>query len=180
MLLCVVDQPGLAKGMDTFPLPSALTSLLEARNSVRKHYEKMLRIQGSQVDLKFTLDGNLVGDIGEAIAAELFGVKLVETKSTEGIDGYAPDGRTVQVKATGTKRGAAFRKTETRADHLIFFCLDFEHATGTVVYNGPERYVTRFLPDNHVGQRMVSRLQIQTANILVNENERLQRIGQTR
>ena len=47
--------------METFPLPSALTSLLEARNSVRNHYEKMLRLQGSQVDLKFTLDGNLVG-----------------------------------------------------------------------------------------------------------------------
>jgi hypothetical protein len=110
--------------MNSFSLPPAIAVLLEARNSLRKHYEAVLRKQNSDVELKFTLDGNLVGDIGEAIAVELFGIKLVETKSTEGIDGYAPDGHTtVQVKATGTKRGAAFRKTDTRADHLLFLGL---------------------------------------------------------
>jgi hypothetical protein len=163
--------------MDTFSLPPAIAQLLEARNSVRRHYEKVLRAQGSQVDLKFTLDGNLVGDIGEAIATELFGVKLVETKSTEGIDGYAPDGRTVQVKATGTKRGPAFRKTETRAEHLLFFCLDFENATGTVVFNGPEHHVTRYLPEEFRGQRMVTRPQIQRADAVVDDAERLPRLG---
>ena len=162
--------------METFQLPPAITALLEARNAVRTHYQEMLRKQSSQVDLKFTLDGNLVGDIGEAIAVELFGVKLVETKSTEGIDGYAPDGRTVQVKATGTKRGAAFRKTETRADHLLFFCLDFENAIGTVAYNGPETHVTRYLPENQTGQLMISRPQIRAADALVNAEERLSRI----
>lgn len=163
--------------MDTFTLPPAIAVLLEARNSVRAHYEEMLRNQGSQVELKFTLDGNLVGDIGEAIAAELFGVKLVETKSTEGIDGFAPDGRTVQVKATGTKRGPAFRKTETRADHLLFFCLDFENATGSIAYNGPEHHVTRYLPDGFTGQRMVSRGQIKAANGIVSDGDRLARLA---
>ena len=127
--------------MNTFKLPSAIVVLLEARNAVRAHYEDVLRSQASQVELKFTFDGNLIGDIGEALAAELFGVQLVETKSTVGIDGFASDGRTVQVKATGTKRGAAFRNTETHADHLLFFCLDFENARGVVAYNGPERHV---------------------------------------
>ena len=65
--------------MDTFKLPPAIATLVDARNSVREHYETVLRSQGSNVELKFTLDGNLVGDIGEAIATELFGVKLVET-----------------------------------------------------------------------------------------------------
>lgn len=162
--------------MDTFPLPPAIAQLLEARNSVRQHYENVLRAHGSQVDLKFTLDGNLVGDIGEAIATELFGVKLVETKSTEGIDGYAPDGRTVQVKATGTKRGPAFRRTETRAEHLLFFCLDFENATGTVVFNGPEHHVTSYLPEDFTGQRMVTRPQIQRADAVVDEAARLPRL----
>lgn len=163
--------------METFRLPPAIIDLLAARNSVRAHYEDVLRKQGSQVELKFTLDGNLVGDIGEALAAELFNVKLVETKSTEGIDGYAPDGRTVQVKATGTKRGPAFRKTETRADHLLFFCLDFESATGLVAYNGPERHVTRYLPENQTNQRMVTRPQIRQADALVADTERLPRTG---
>lgn len=164
------------KAIETFELPPAIARLLEARNSVRQHYEGILRKQGSQVELKFTLDGNLVGDIGEAIAAELFGVTLVAAKSTEGIDGYAADGRTVQVKATGTKRGPVFRKTETRADHLLFFCLDFENATGTVAYNGPEHYVTRHLPETFSGQRMVSRAQVRRAAEEVQDHEGLPRL----
>lgn len=143
---------------DSFPLPPAIATQLEARDAVRCHYRGVLARMGSGVDLRFTLDGNLVGDIGEAIAAELFGVTLVETKSTEGIDGYVPDGRSVQIKATGTRRGPAFRPTATRADHLLFFCLDFTGANGTVAFNGPERDVTRFLPDGQYEQRMVSRV----------------------
>jgi hypothetical protein len=127
---------------------------------VRRHYEAILRAQGSDVELQLTLDSNLIGDIGEAITTELFGVRLVATKSTEGLDGHAQDGRTVQVKATGTKRGPAFRQTETRTDHLLFFCLDFENAPGLVAYSGTEPYVTHYLPDTFSGQRMVSRAQI--------------------
>jgi hypothetical protein len=162
--------------MDSFDLPPPIAHLLAARNGVRDHYESVMRLRGSEVELKFTLDGNLVGDIGEAIATELFGVKLVQTKSTEGIDGFAPDGRTVQVKATGTKREPAFRRTETRADHLLFFCLDFENARGSVAYNGPEHHVTKFLPEAFSGQRMVSRGQIKAAYAAVAEGDRLSRL----
>jgi len=66
----------------------------------------------------------LVGDIGEAVAAELFGVKLSARDGT-GIDGHAPDGRSVQVKASGSNRGPAFRVVDTRADHLLFLSFDF-------------------------------------------------------
>lgn len=162
--------------MTTFKLPPAIADLIAARNKVRDHYQAALRNQGSSVELKFTLDGNLVGDIGEAIAAELFGVTLVETKSTEGIDGYAPDGRTVQVKATGTGRGPAFRCTETRADHLLFFDLDFETATGQVVFNGPEHYAMKSLPSSFDNQRSLTRKQIRDADGQVEHGERLPRI----
>jgi hypothetical protein len=106
--------------LQTFVLPPAIAELVTARNKVRDHYQAMLEAKGGTAKLHFTLDGNLVGDIGEALAADIFGIRLVDTKSTEGIDGYAPDGRTVQVKATGTCRGPAFRQTQTRADHLLF------------------------------------------------------------
>ncbi len=159
--------------MTSFPLPPAIAVLVAARNKVREHYQAALRSQGSSVELKFTLDGNLVGDIGEAIAAELFGVTLVETKSTEGIDGYAPNGRTVQVKATGTGRGPAFRCTETRADHLLFFDLDFETATGHVVFNGPEHYAMKYLPITFNNQRSLTRKQIRDADLQVKPHERL-------
>lgn len=160
----------------TFALPPAIAAMVKARNVVRDHYRRVLREQGSQVDLRFTLDGNLIGDIGEALAAELFGVRLIETRSTEGIDGHARDGRTVQVKATGTGRGPAFRCTETRADHLLFFSLDLERGTGIIAFNGPEDLVTRHLPREFRNQRMVSPAQIRAADVLAKVNERLPRV----
>lgn len=159
--------------MKTFPLPPSIAELIAARNNLRDHYRGVLASRGSQIDLSFTLDGNLVGDLGEAIAAEIFDIKLVETRSTVGVDGYAPDGRTVQVKATGTGRGPAFRCTEICAEHLLFFDLDFENATVTVVFNGPEHYVRQYLPNSFANQRSLSRNQIREADRRVGDEERL-------
>lgn len=130
-----------------FVLPPVITELLAARTKLRAHYHA--------VGLNFTLDGNLVGDIGEAVANELFGLEL-GPKCGPGVDGVAPDGRTVQVKASGTGRGAVFRKVETEADHLLFFSFDFEACKGVVTYNGPERVVRDFLPPTWTGQLPVS------------------------
>lgn len=151
--------------MQKFPLPPAIADLVLARNRLREHY--------ASVELDFTLDGNLVGDLGEAIAAELFRVRLVAKRSTAGIDGYAPDGRTVQVKATGTGRGPAFRLVETKAECLLFFDLDFEKATGGVVFNGPESIATADLPKQFSGQRSLTARQIREANSRVAPEQRL-------
>lgn len=147
-----------------FKLPPAIADLIRARDSLREHY--------GNIALKFTLDGNLVGDLGEAIAVELFGVELEKRRSTAGIDGSV-GGRTVQVKATGTGRGPAFRRTETKADHLLFFDLDLERAVGTIVFNGPDRIATQFLPAELKNQRMISACQIRRADEEVLERERL-------
>lgn len=159
--------------MHRFPLPPDIAELITARNKVRDHYNDKLRAWGSEVDLSFTLDGNLVGDLGEAIAMDLFDIKLVETKSTTAIDGFTLDGRSVQIKATGTGRGPAFRNTEIRADHLLFFDLDFESATGEIVFNGPEHYAVASLPTKFEGQRSLTRKQIRAADKLVKDEERL-------
>lgn len=159
--------------MRTFNLPPVIAEMAAARNLVRDHYRHMLRDKGSNVDLNFTFDGNLVGDIGEALAAQFFDVRLVEAKSIEGIDGYAPDGRTVQVKATGTGRGPAFRCAETRADHLLFFDMDLESGTGMTVFNGPEHYATSRLPEVFPNQRSLTANQIRQADALVKLEERL-------
>ena len=160
----------------TFTLPTVLAAMVKARNAVRAHYASILEEQGSDAELSFTLDGNLVGDIGEALAVELFGVRLVKAKSTEGIDGSARDRRKVQVKATGTGRGPAFRCVETRADHLLFFDLDLERGQGSIVFNGPEHYATARLPDNFPNQRALTPKQIRDADSLVQPHERLPRI----
>jgi hypothetical protein len=138
-----------------------------ARNRLRDHY--------ASAALNFTLDGNLIGDIGEAVAAELFGLELSARNGT-GIDGHAPDGRTVQVKATGTKRGPAFRMVDTRAQHLLFLEFDLDNLEGEVVFNGPEEIALQFLPSSWVDQRSLTNRQIRRADALVEEDQRLLRI----
>lgn len=150
-----------------FSLPPVVAELVAARNRLREHYKA--------AGLKFTLDGNLVGDIGEAIAAELFGLKLVAANGT-GIDGHAADGRSVQVKATGTGRGPVFRHVDTRADHLLFFDIDFENLKGTVIFNGPENLALAKMPEAWIGQRPVSKVQIRAADALVPIEDRLKRL----
>ncbi|TPL20975.1 hypothetical protein FJ945_19725 [Mesorhizobium sp. B2-4-9] len=151
-----------------FDLPPAIAGLVAARNKLRDHYKA--------VGLKFTLDGNLVGDLGEAIAVELFGLRLVEARSTAGIDGRSPDGRTVQVKATGTGSGPAFRQSETKAQHLLFFDLDFERAKGLVVFNGPEHIAVAALPTVFSGQRSLTKGRIRAADARVADSDRLRRV----
>lgn len=151
-----------------FVLPPAVADLVAARNRLRDHY--------ASTGLQFTLDGNLVGDIGEAIAAELFGVSI-EPRSTKGIDGYAPNGLTVQVKATATGGGPAFRKTEVRSQHLLFFQLNVEDLTGEVIFNGPEEIALAEFPVTWVrDQRSLSPKRIRDADEKVPEESRLVRI----
>ncbi|WP_416407197.1 DUF6998 domain-containing protein [Agrobacterium rosae] len=155
-----------------FILPPVITDLVIARNRLRDHYRSAA--------LDFTLDGNLIGDIGEAVAAELFDLKLSPRNGT-GIDGHAPDGRSVQVKATGTNRGPAFRMVDTRADHLLFLVFDLENLKGEVVYNGPEEPVIRVLGTAWDGQKTVSMTQIRKMDaILRNEQRLLQLTGTSR
>jgi hypothetical protein len=147
-----------------FELPPSILPLIKARNDLKAHY--------SNVDLSFTLDGNLVGDLGEAVAADLFGLKLTG-RSNEGIDGFAPDGRSVQVKASGTRRGAPFRLVETCADHLLFFHFYYEQCVGEVIYNGPEEPIKRTLPAYWDNQKSVSVTTFRRLDMLVRDKDRL-------
>jgi len=53
---------------------------------------------------KFTLDGHLVGSIGEVVAAYAFGLTLYPSGNNTH-DGESEDGRKVQIKLTGGIRG---------------------------------------------------------------------------
>ena len=146
-------------------MPAYVRELVAARNKLKDHF--------SDYDLRFTFDGNLVGDLGEAVAADLFGLTLTG-RSNEGIDGYAPDGRSVQVKASGTRRGPAFRPVETKADHLIVLYLDYDACEGEVIYNGPEQpVVTQLLPDSWRDQRTANLRGLMKLNDSVADHERL-------
>ena len=63
---------------------------------------------------KFTLDGHLVGSVGEVVVAFMFDLEL-NPASTIGHDAYAKDGRKVEIKLTQGKSVAIRHKPE----HLI-------------------------------------------------------------
>ena len=156
----------------SFELPGHVRELVRARNRLRDHY------QG--IDLRFTFDGNLVGDLGEAVAAELFGLRLTG-RSNEGIDGYAADGRSVQVKASGTKRGPAFRPVDTRASHLLVLHFDYDNCSGQVIYNGPEEpVVSTLLPRSWQGQRCVNLPALLRLNEQIADADRLPMMSEAR
>jgi hypothetical protein len=137
-----------------FMLPDAVRAIAHATQSLRECY----RSSG----LNFTPDGKFVGDLGEAIAADMFGIKLQQGK---GIDGYCGD-IPVQIKTTGRPNGgAAFRSiddTHPKNTQLIVYFIDWEKGIGELIYNGTEVLVR---PDCKGGQREASRHKLLTTDI---------------
>jgi len=80
---------------------------------------------------RFTLDGHLVGSIGEVIAAYMFDLELLRA-STMGHDAMARDGRRVEIKLTQGKSTALRHEPE----HLIVLQRSKRKAV-EVIYNGP-------------------------------------------
>ena len=150
-----------------FPLPCLVRDLVDVRNKLCAHY--------SHYNRSFTLDGNLIGDLGEVIAADIFGITL-SPPNEKGIDGYAPDGKSVQIKASGTKRGPAFTYVPTRPYYLLFFHLDMDTFTAEIIFNGPEEIALKEMISPWIGQKKVSISKIRAANALVPEQSRLQPI----
>ncbi|MCO5156870.1 MAG: hypothetical protein M9945_08965 [Aquamicrobium sp.] len=167
--------------MHDFKLPESIAKLVEARNGVREHYRAIMEGRGCDVALRFTFDGNLVGDLGKAVAAELFDIQIVKTKRGTGINGYAKDGKAVQIKATATGRGPSFLPTERSAYYFLFFGFDLdvetpENRRGSVLFNGPCHLVTSLLPAEFTGLKAISLAEVRKANERVGESKRLKRI----
>lgn len=147
-------------------LPPAVLALVSAHRELVEAY--------SATNLRFTLDGKLVGDIAEATAAEAFGLALCRTR-TAGVDAFAADGRSVQIKASGIAKGPAFTPGEGRADQLIFLILDFDRGEAHVRYNGPEAPVRAKLPPAFQGTKRVPLATILTLDAAVKMEHRLPR-----
>ncbi|MGR9247038.1 DUF6998 domain-containing protein [Rhizobium leguminosarum] len=148
-------------------LPPSVKALFEAHSAMCGYF--------AHTGLTFTLDGKLIGDIGEALVAETFGITLCRRR-TPGVDGHAQDGRSVQIKATGLKKsGPAFTPGDI-ADHLIFVRIDFDLGNAKVLYNGPEAPVRRFLPAAWSGTRTARLSQVLVADAALTDDQRLIRL----
>ena len=109
----------------TITIPDAISSMLRIVDRLHKTYPNR----------KFTLDGRLVGDLGEILAEDAYDVKLFDEQEKHH-DGRTSDRRHVQIKAT-MKRSLTFP-----VDHIPEYYLGIQiHQDGTFteVFNGPGR-----------------------------------------
>ena len=94
---------------------------------------RRLRDSYSEHGRHFTLDGRLIGDIGEALAVQHYAITLTTTQ-TAVHDAVTADGRKVQIKAT-MKDSLTFPWGDA-PDYYIGLKI-LEDGTPLEVYNGP-------------------------------------------
>ena len=120
---------------------------------------------------KFTIDGHLVGSIGEVIVAENYGLELLPN-STETHDAEAKDGKLVQIKATQINRIAI----SSEPDFIIVIQLQSD-GSWIEVYNGPGKYVwdnSGKMQKN--GQRPISIHKLKNLMDTVKDSDKIKRI----
>lgn len=98
---------------------------------INELYAIVRKLEGHFPGRKFTLDGHLVGSIGEVLAAYYYNLMLLPA-STETHDARCPEGRLVQVKATQGKSIGL----RSEPEHLLVLKLESD-GSFSEIYNGP-------------------------------------------
>ena len=76
---------------------------MDLSEKIRALYAIVNDLETAYPGRRFTLDGHMIGSIGEVIAAEAFGLNLLPNSTPEH-DAIAYDGRLVQIKVTQRDR----------------------------------------------------------------------------
>lgn len=108
-----------------------MTSIQRVRQLVRDLWRIVGELESLFPGRKFTLDGHLLGSIGEVLAAHQYGLKLLHS-SHEAHDAKAPGDRLVQIKVT--QRGSVGIQSEPQ--HLLVLRISPDGRTEEV-FNGP-------------------------------------------
>jgi hypothetical protein len=108
--------------------------------ALRLIFEGIEKLQNScERRRNFTIDGRLVGDIGELIAEREFEIEL-DLKSRSHHDAMTSDKRDVQVKAT-FKDSLTFRTEPT-----LYIGLKLSrNGAHEIIFNGPGRYISEVM-----------------------------------
>jgi hypothetical protein len=110
---------------ETITIPEAVKQLLQVVQSLREAFPKK----------RFTLDGRLVGDLGEILAEQQYDLQIFSDVRKHH-DARTSDGRLIQIKAT------MHESLTFPVDHVPKYYLGIKiHADGTIteVFNGPGR-----------------------------------------
>lgn len=95
--------------------------------------------------LKFTLDGRLVGDLGEAIAEHFFAITLHDSQQT-GHDGTLKRKGIIKSVEVKTRRESTNIWFDSEPDYIIAFRLEEGDDRTTLVYAGPGSVLRKIRP----------------------------------
>lgn len=153
-------------GLDSKRLAELRSTMRELAKMVQ-HLEQLADELGAP-GRSFTLDGHLVGSVGELIAAEQYDLRL-EKPSNAGFDakGLLSNGSSprVEIKVSqGTQ--FAFRHEDPMCDEVIALTLDFAAGDWRTVYRGPAGPVWEALRHRnwHNGSRTLTLTQLAALN----------------
>ena len=121
---------------------------------------------------KFTMDGHMVGSIGELWATYAYDLQLLPN-STPVHDAVAPGGRLVQIKTTQRKAVSSY---DGQPDHLVVLRL-LPDGSIEECFNGPGEIAWQFVgPVSKNGQRRISVTRLQEAMSSVPTSSRIDRV----
>ena len=140
-------------------------------DKIKQLYKITNELEQAYPGRKFTVDGHLVGSIGEVIVAEHYGLSLLPN-STKTHDAVSKEGKQVQIKATQVK-GIAI---SSEPDYLIVIRL-LSDGSWEEIYNGPGKAAW----DNagkmqKNGQRPISLSKLRNLMDSVDINDKIARI----
>jgi hypothetical protein len=140
-------------------------------DKIKQLYKITNELEQTYPGRKFTVDGHLVGSIGEVIVAEHYGLSLLPN-STKTHDAVSKEGKQVQIKATQVK-GIAI---SSEPDYLIVIRI-LPDGSWEEIYNGPGKAAW----DNagkmqKNGQRPISLSKLRNLMGSVDVNDKIARI----
>ena len=140
-------------------------------DKIKQLYKITNELEQTYPGRKFTVDGHLVGSIGEVIVAEHYGLSLLPN-STKTHDAVSKEGKQIQIKATQVK-GIAI---SSEPDYLIVIRI-LPDGSWEEIYNGPGKAAW----DNagkmqKNGQRPISLSKLRNLMGSVDVNDKIARI----
>ena len=143
---------------------------------------KKLKDKYIHLNKQFSLDGKLVGDIGEVLVAEKYGIELYD-ENTAVYDGFEiATGRKVQIKAS-FKNYSYFPYGENKLPDYFLSVNILENGELEELYNGPgyfimEQYIRlRNLKHYKESFYTLSKGRLKELNTLVPESEKIQLVN---
>lgn len=114
-------------------MPYQQDQIAQIMPRIREMFRISAELERAFPGRKFTLDGHLVGSVGEVLAAYFYGLELLPP-SAQRHDATAPDGRMVQIKTT---QGTGHVALRSEPAHLIVLRIKGDSGEALEIYNGP-------------------------------------------